>query len=191
MHSHRLVQIGSVLAIAACVLLVGCGVSGVAGTTNGTAASATATATACQPTSVAATGSSRDLVMERVNQEPVGVTTDRCQYEGSDAIVVTITNNLASTIYVTDHHTDCSVIILQKDVNGIWSNQVRCPSGILTRNIPIQPHSTLRQTLHPSQGYGAALSWPSGTYRLYLPYATKAGAASSTAQTFSTTFTIA
>lgn len=99
----------------------------------------------------------------------VTMTTDKTSYVPGDAIVVTITNGLTTSILVPDHQTNCSIVSLELSVGGSWQRQNPCKLMSATRLIEIRASQVSTQQLTPSSSEGAS-GWPAGTYRVALEY---------------------
>ncbi|HEV7127156.1 MAG TPA: hypothetical protein VGN32_06920 [Ktedonobacterales bacterium] len=122
---------------------------------------------------------------------PVTITCDRDQYALGDTIQVTILNGKPSSIFVTDHGTNCTLVHLQRSVNGSWQLEGQCAMMKATRLVEVVP-GALAQTLAPGRGQIKPLmAWPAGTYRIALTYSDTRDLASGQFQPItSATFTI-
>lgn len=113
------------------------------------------------------------------------------QHATSESINVVIANGLSSTITTTDHHTDCTMVTLEQQINGAWQPVGRCLIMTATRLIPIAGGQTVEQVLTPQNGM-TARTWPAGTYRIAFAYSS--GSETTTpgagATVYSATFTI-
>jgi hypothetical protein len=110
----------------------------------------------------------------------------------SALLKVTILNGLAISIYVTNHHTDCQLVTLERLVNGSWQPQGVCRLETATAVLEIKPGATLAQVLVPGTGQAAAGSWVAGTYRVVLSYVSDASAVTkASALVYSATFQLA
>ncbi|MBF6590784.1 MAG: hypothetical protein IVW57_09685 [Ktedonobacterales bacterium] len=123
-------------------------------------------------------------------------TSDRSRYSLCDTIQVVIANGLQASVTAADHQTSCSLVTLQRLVNGTWAPQGRCPLETPTRLYEIAPGTAIAQQLTPGSGSFSrtgASGWAAGTYRIAFTYFT--GSASSRASRqnppiYSATFTI-
>jgi hypothetical protein len=87
-----------------------------------------------------------------------------------ESLSLTIHNGLSSAIMTSDHHTNCTVVTLQQNLNGIWTNIAPCREETVTRMIELAANSSTSVQL----GVGAQASssfWPPGTYRVAFSYA--------------------
>lgn len=175
--SRRYVTVAPVLlAIAVGALLAGCG--GVGATDTG----GTATPNTSAPTRTAG---------------PLVIATDHSIYSPTEAIHVTVTNQLSEAIYAFDTQASCSVLSLQISQNGQWvhANTARCPLGRVARPVQIAPGASYTATI--TAGYAGIPSsagsyFTPGQYRLVLSYYTKspASGASQPTLTYSATLTV-
>jgi hypothetical protein len=105
----------------------------------------------------------------QVTSGEVTLSLDKQHYTASDAITVTITNGLATSIWVTDHQTNCTVVTVERQQDGHWQAVAPCLLMIATRMISLAPASlTPVRLLHA--GTGLQNVWPAGTYRVKLSY---------------------
>jgi hypothetical protein len=110
---------------------------------------------------------------------PVTLTPDRGRYAPGDPILVTVHDGLTTSIFAMNNHTSCTVVQLERLVNGSWQIQGTCvnmyPHPTLTE---IKPGSSATVELLPAQGTDGSTTWPVGTYRAELTYATNASQSS-------------
>jgi hypothetical protein len=108
-------------------------------------------------------------------------------------ITVEIANGLSSTIITTDHHTDCTMVTLERQVAGSWQSVGRCLIMAATRMIPIAGGQVVKQALTPQNGISAR-AWDAGTYRVAFGYSVGSASETTTpgagAVVYSATFTI-
>ncbi|MBF6590783.1 MAG: hypothetical protein IVW57_09680 [Ktedonobacterales bacterium] len=104
----------------------------------------------------------------------VTLATNQARYQPCDTIAVGIANGLTTPIYATDHHTSCSLVTLQRLVNGTWQTQGSCAIGTLTHVLTLAPGAVTGQTLTAGRGFGPS-AWPAGTYRLVFTYSLSGG----------------
>jgi hypothetical protein len=144
MRRHRLLLIMGLMIIPA--LLAGCGQQSSTG--GGTTATPTAT-----------TGA-------------VSLRVGATSYHTTDTISVTLSNQRTQAISFPDHLTNCTVIQLQRQVQGNWENVHACLLMTPTRLHKLDAGKSLTVALVSS----AARPWAAGLYHATLRY--------STAQTF-------
>ncbi|HEU5440102.1 MAG TPA: hypothetical protein VFU88_12510 [Ktedonobacterales bacterium] len=109
----------------------------------------------------------------------VALTIGQAHYSSSASIGVTIHNAGSTTVYAREQSTNCSMVSLQRLVNGTWQPVYPCLDG--------RPHTTLGyvapgaavpvelvpQSAGSVEGGGSGgASWPAGTYRAALSYTT-------------------
>lgn len=159
------------LGCALVLVLAGCGVTagGAAGSSSATSpATATSSATAATKTANASTATGGVVTLS------VGA----AQYAASERIVVTIHNTGGDTLYVQQHNTSCSMILLQRLVTGVWQPVYPCINGFPHPTIGrVTPDSSFAVQLVPvvsgdAEGAGGGIAWPAGTYRASLHYVT-------------------
>src|SRR5262249_49656579 len=112
----RLLALAPLGAIALGAAACGVTTAGV-GAAAGTTPTVTTSAAPAQQTAIAAAtraGAPSDLVT---------LALDRPSYGSGDAIAVTIRNGLATTIYASDHQTDCTEVTLERSVGDTWQSQ--------------------------------------------------------------------
>src|SRR5947209_9853276 len=82
-------------------------------------------------------------------------------YHANDTIEVTLSNASTSTIFFPDHLTNCTVIQLQRQVNGSWETVNKCLLMIATRLHTLDAGQSLSVKLVPS----ANRPWSVGLYQ--------------------------
>jgi hypothetical protein len=95
--------------------------------------------------------------------ELVTLSVDAASYDLGNPIVATLNNQGAGTIYFLDHLTNCTVIQLQRQVNGNWEDVNPCLLEIATR----QHHLDAGQNLDVELQSAANIA---GLYRASLTY---------------------
>ncbi len=100
------------------------------------------------------------------------------------AFVVMISNHRGQTIYFPDHLTNCTVILLERQVAGIWQPVNLCKLMILTRLLPLNTRQNLAVKLLPLLS-----AWAPGLYRASIRYSSSPRPALPTT-VYSVTFTI-
>jgi hypothetical protein len=192
---ERLALSGRVMvSLALCGLLVGCGVSAQGG--SGAAGGATPAAGATvvvngtpipsqrlpTPSSSPIPGGSGSTAT--ATPGAVRLVLDKVTYAPGDPVAITIENGLSVKIVVSDHHTGCTSVQLEKLVLGSWQ-----PAGgvckLLTpvRLITLAPGSVTPQRIGIPTGASAV-----GTYRVKLVYG--AGGASQGGVALSANFSV-
>jgi hypothetical protein len=181
---HRTAQRWTSAGFAAPLLLLfgGCGLShpaAGAGQSGGPTAGATRVATMTViPT--------RGAVTLHLGQTHAGVT---------DAVSVTVANDLPTAILVEDHQSECTVVTLERQEGGGWLAVAPCQLETPTRLLPIPSGTAQTVTLRPEDGPQPRV-WQSGMYRFALHYSAGAEGQTSPAAlapagiVYSQTFTI-
>lgn len=104
----------------------------------------------------------------------VVVTTSKTEYLASDAITVTVSNNLSASIYASGYYTNCTPAQLEMKSGTVWTTLGRCPEATQSA-LSLQPGSANVFLLQPSTGpmishTGSGATWTSGTYRVSFNY---------------------
>lgn len=103
-------------------------------------------------------------------------------YQTADTIQVTIANQGTIAISFPDHHTNCTVLQLERRVANSWELVAACTRMIATRLYTLQAGQSMDVTLQaPGQ-------WPGGVYQARLDY--QVGAQGSRATVVSREFQI-
>lgn len=143
--------------------LVACGVSSppVRGI-----ASPAATAPAATSSAVATAGTAAP-------PSHVSLALSKARYMPTDAIVVTIHNGLAISIFAQDNHSDCTLVEVERLMGGLWQGQNACVNMRPAPHvIEIKPGVTITLQLRSTQGEQPAPQWSAGTYRIAFAYVT-------------------
>lgn len=124
---------------------------------------------------------------------PPGVTVGQVQvvvesgdYGPQSTIFVWAGNGLSQCIYATDHQSDCSIVVLERRVNGGWQPQAKCPLATPTRIVALPPMQAAFVRLAPA----AAGAWQTGSYRVAFTYRLDVGATGQAIEVDSTPFAI-
>ena len=140
---------------------------------------------ACAPGGVGTSGSAGTPVNSPMNS-PTGTTTavggtpppgavtlvlNRSSYGPGETIKVTIENGLKSMIISADHHSDCTLVEVQRQSGGAWQTVAPCRLEILTKIVSLAAGSSTPQMLAPAgASQSAGNTWPAGTYRIAFGY---------------------
>ncbi len=95
----------------------------------------------------------------------VTMTINARSYRPIDTIKVTLNNQGSQAIFFVDQHTNCTVLLIQQQVDGKWQNIENC--YVARRSIwsNLNPGQQLQVKLDPPRG-----NWLSGRYRINLDY---------------------
>lgn len=96
----------------------------------------------------------------------VNVTTDRPVYDSGQMIVVTIVNTLSAPVYALTGQTYCTIVTLQRSVDGEWKSEGPCQSYAPPGWVKIAAGDTSRIEVMPSVPADQPL--PVGRYRAQL-----------------------
>ena len=153
------------------LLLVGCGTN----TLTTTSASSTTTSISVTPKvvtpitpGVSASPSVTISPPGISGSSQVTVQTSASLYHPGDTIVVTVSNHTAQSIFFPNHQTNCTVVLLQRQVGSSWEPIAACKLMIVTIIQSLNGEKSLLVPLkagHPS--------WAVGTYRIAFHYMTK------------------
>lgn len=191
-HHYRNARLGWLI-VALCGLVAACGVrpsSGGTGSTGSTAPSSEATVEVSgtamtahplfTPSSTVFPGTSGTTATPGKVSVVLGTTSPA----PGDVITVAIGNGLSAGIAVTDHHTNCTYVQLQKEVSGTWQPIGVCKLMTPTRLVMLAAGSVTPQKIGIPTGPGAA-----GTYRVMLMYGAAGGSGQGNAA-YSSSFTV-
>lgn len=120
----------------------------------------------------------------------VRVVVESGEYRSSDTIFAWAGNGLGRCIYVMDHRSDCSIIVLERQVNGAWQPQANCQLATPTRTLILPPmQATFIRLMPPATGAQPGV-WQSGTYRVAFSYRLDQTGTGQPVEVVSDTFTI-
>jgi hypothetical protein len=153
-------------AIVALTLLAGCGPYSTNGTTNSTTPS-TAIPSPVKTTKAIPTPRTTPTTPPRsLRTGPVTLNANASVYQPGNTIVLILNNRSGQTIHFPDHLTECTVVLLQHRVRGIWAPVAPCRLMILTRFLSLGAGQDLAVKLIVPSGH-----WAPGIYRGTLTYA--------------------
>jgi hypothetical protein len=69
---------------------------------------------------------SEEAMPPREGPSPVYVTTDKSSYRSGESIIVNVVNSLSVPIYALTGQTYCTIVTVQRSVEGQWSAEGRC-----------------------------------------------------------------
>jgi hypothetical protein len=102
----------------------------------------------------------------------VRVVVEGDQHGPCETLYVWAGNGLSQSIYATDHHSDCTIVTLQRQVGADWQPVAACLLATPTRSVEIAPMQADFAQLAPNTPGMQERAWPSGTYRLAFGYHT-------------------
>lgn len=152
----------------------------------------TATSSGATPNGMGtSSGASGGVTSGQVTVTLAGPAQGAQSYAASEMLTIVIGNGFSSAITATDHHTDCTMVTLERQVNGVWQPVGRCLIMSATRMIPIAGGQSVKQTLTPQSG-ATASAWAAGAYRVAFGYSVGSDTTTpgSGATAYSATFTI-
>jgi hypothetical protein len=122
----------------------------------------------------------------------VKITLTKEHFGLQEQVSATVQNELATSIWTTDHHADCGLLTLEYLSGGVWRAVAQCSQPRPVKVVEIQAGASVPQSIGISQNMDMAASWSAGTYRLSLTYALNQNQAAlaGASTTRSTTFTI-
>lgn len=95
---------------------------------------------------------------------PVTLQMGATGYARGSTISVTIQNQSGQTIYFADHRTNCTVLLLEQQVNGAWEPVAPCRLMIATRLHALKTGETSTITIVTTD------RWSTGHYHSRLDY---------------------
>jgi hypothetical protein len=87
----------------------------------------------------------------------------------TDAVSVTVANDLPVAILVEDHQSECTVVTLERQEGSGWLAVAPCQLETPTRLLLISSGTAQSVTLKPEGGSQPGM-WQAGTYRFALHY---------------------
>lgn len=181
------------LGCALIVVLAGCGVTA----RGGDGLSPTAASPATPTAAASASAATHTATTSGPTGGAVTLSLGAQSYATTDRIVITIRNGGGATLYVQQHNTSCSMISLQRLVNGVWQPVFPCVNSFPHPTVSrVAADSSVAVPLVPvvtgdAEGTGG-VTWPAGTYRATLLYTTSQTASFGQGTTvYSGTFTVA
>ena len=98
---------------------------------------------------------------------PVSLKVGAASYRTSDSISVILSNQGAQSISFADHQTNCTVMLVEYQVNGTWTPIKNCArkSRTVWHTLAVGEHLEVELDA-PKSG------WPVGLYRVTLSYRT-------------------
>jgi hypothetical protein len=140
---------------------------------------------------------SRAQLAVPVTTLPPGVTVGQVQvvvesgeYSRDSTIFAWAGNGLSQCIYATDHQSGCSIVVLERQVNGEWQPQASCRSATPTRSVALPPIQATFIRLTPPAAGAQQATWQAGIYRVAFGYRLHADGSGQPIDVYSTTFTI-
>jgi hypothetical protein len=128
---------------------------------------------------------------------PPGVTVGQVQIavEGNqigpcDTIALWAGNGLQQSIYTTDHHSACTIVTLQRQVNGAWQSVANCLLATATKIVEVPSMQAAFVQLKPGATGAQGGAWPSGTYRATFSYSLASNGNGQQTAVDSVTFTV-
>jgi len=109
---------------------------------------------------------------------PVTITVNALSYRTNETIIITLSNQGSQAISFADHHTNCTVFLLQQQVDEKWKNIENCYLGRRSIWFTLEAGQHLVVKLSHPKG-----NWLPGFYHATLDYRT--GQASSSLSTLS------
>lgn len=190
---------GVLLTLAGCLGVAACGVSAGSSLGGGTSSGGNTTVTAV-PCATATSGSATERTGGQVAQNrqaplresvrdqrvvpvttlppsvtygQVGIAVEGTHFAPCDTIAVWAGNGLPESIYIADHHSDCTIITLERQVNGAWQPVASCTLGSVTQLVTVTTMQAAFVQLKPGSSVAPGANgagWPSGTYRATFNY---------------------
>jgi hypothetical protein len=102
----------------------------------------------------------------------VRVVVEGDQHGPCETLYVWAGNGLNQSIYTTDHHSDCTVVTLQRQVGADWQPVAACLLATPTRSVEIASMQASFVQLAPGASGTQERGWMAGTYRIAFGYHT-------------------
>ena len=125
------------------------------------------------------------VVLPTATAQSVTLTTDFTTYSASQAIGVTVTNGSKRAYFAPDNHSECTVLQLQEQVRGVWTDVMSCNTGQPVTVLQVTPGPGVPYTLAPGNAKGNPNAWDPGVYRVALLLGTKADGSNLTTAVYS------
>ena len=127
-----------------------------------------------------------NIPLPTASSGPVTLSVGTTRYHATDTISVTLSNQSSGAIYFPDHLTNCTVILLQRQVGGDWQNVNMCKLMTVTRLHRMDTGKSLAVDLTPSPA-----AWLPGLYRATLHYSASQAPGGQAMQIYSAGFLVA
>lgn len=111
-------------------------------------------------------------------------------YQVSEPIGITVSDSGSATYYALDSYSSCTIIHLQRLVNGAWQDAMPCASGQTASVVAIAPASNIPYTFAPGDAPGNPNAWTPGIYRAALLVSTHSNATNPSIAAYSTGFRV-
>jgi hypothetical protein len=102
----------------------------------------------------------------------VGVVVEDDHHGPCETINLWAGNGLGERIYTTDHHSDCTIVTLERQVSADWQPVAVCLLATPTRIVEIASMHAIFVQLAPGALGTRERAWPAGTYRVAFGYHT-------------------
>lgn len=120
----------------------------------------------------------------------VRVVVENGSYAPDSTIFAWAGNGLSQCIYAADHHSGCSIIVLERQVDGAWQPQANCQTATPARAIVLPPMQADFIRLSPPAAGAQPGVWQTGTYRVAFTYRLDEASMGQPIEVDSGTFTI-
>ena len=121
----------------------------------------------------------------------VRVVVESGSYAPDSTIFAWAGNGLSQCIATTDHHSDCSIVVLERQVGGVWQTQADCQTATPSRTVALESMQAAFIRLTPPAAGAQPGAWPTGTYRVAFTYWPDESGTGQPIEVDSETFTIA
>lgn len=88
-------------------------------------------------------------------------------YRAGENVTVTVANGLDRTIYTEDFKTQCTIVILQRQTSGSWTDITGCKLGRPTLTVSLKPGESRTITLAPDSFH---VTFGAGAFRIKFTY---------------------
>jgi hypothetical protein len=143
--------------------------------------SRSATPLASDATSTAVSAGTPTVDGTSAKSGPVAVTLAKSRFSPDEPLLATVQNDLPTSIWVTDGHSGCSTLTVERLSGGAWNAVGQCALERPTKSIEIPAHSALPQRIGNLQQMDMGMGWAPGAYRVTLTYASSRSGSSASA----------
>lgn len=128
------------------------------------------------PAATSTPQASATIIHMPITPGQVRLVLSKSHYAPHEAITVTITNGLSTSIYASANFTGCTLVLLEWKTPTGWVPRGRCPSAQFVGTVELKSGSATPQQLTPVAGVvkpSSNTTWQAGTYRVIFAYSLK------------------
>ena len=128
------------------------------------------------PAATSTPQASATIINVPITPGQVRLVLSKSHYTPHEAIIITITNGLSTSIYASANFTNCTLVLLEWKTPTGWVPRGRCPAAQFVGTVELKPGSATPQQLTPVAGVvkpSSNTTWQAGTYRAIFAYSLK------------------